>query len=440
MNWEELQTLFESSLPVLQNFLVSMVQPWKLYQLAIIAAAFLLAHVAAARLRPRLQARMREMDLTMRRARFLITLLKRLRVMLFCAIAWSVVLVLRQVTWPSRSQLIALAASLATAWVVVTITSRTASNKLLAQVIAVSAWTLVALGMLGWLPATVAFLDQAALDLGDTHLSLLLMLKTVLTLTVLVWLAALVSRLVERRLAGVEEMSPSMRVLVEKLSRIVLFALAVVVGLQTIGFNLTSLTVFSGAIGLGLGFGLQKVVSNLVSGFILLLDRSIKPGDVISLGETFGWITSLGARYVSVVTRDGREYLIPNEDLITGQVVNWTHSNDLVRLDVYFGVAYASDPHHVRRVAREAAAKVSRVVPDTPPVCHIVGFGDSSVDFILRFWIRDPNKGLTNVRGDVYLALWDAFAAEGIQIPFPQREVKILDSPPDRAAPGAVAD
>ena len=188
------------------------------------------------------------------------------------------------------------------------------------------------------------------------------------------------------------------------------------------------------AISLSIGFGLQKVVSNLVSGIIILLDKSIKPGDVISLGETFGWINSLGARYVSVVTRDGREYLIPNEDLITGQVVNWSHTDAYVRLDIYFGTSYGDDPHVVRKLAIDAAKSVDRVLtfPKTP-VCHIVGFGDSSVDYILRFWIEDPTGGLTNIRGNVYLALWDAFHENGISLPFPQREVRMLqdgDPPP----------
>ena len=178
-----------------------------------------------------------------------------------------------------------------------------------------------------------------------------------------------------------------------------------------------------------MGFGLQKVVSNLVSGVIILLDKSIKPGDVISIGETFGWINSLGARYVSITTRDGKEYLIPNEDLITGQVVNWSHSDDFVRLDIHFGTSYGDDPHLVRRLAMEAAARVDRVLSTRPPVCHITGFGDNSVDYILRFWITDPSGGLTNIRGNVYLALWDAFQENGISIPFPQREVRMLGTP-----------
>jgi small-conductance mechanosensitive channel len=217
--------------------------------------------------------------------------------------------------------------------------------------------------------------------------------------------------------------------------QIFLYGAAFFLGLKAVGFDLTGLAVLSGAIGVGLGFGLQKVVSNLVSGMIILLDKSIKPGDVISLGETFGWINALGARYVSVVTRDGKEYLIPNEDLITGQVVNWSHSDNFVRLDIFFGTAYRDDPHLVRKTAIAAAKSVSRVLTTTEPVCHIVGFGDSSVDYILRFWISDPTQGLTNIRGNVFLALWDAFRAEGISIPFPQREVRMLKDGEERDEP-----
>ena len=151
-----------------------------------------------------------------------------------------------------------------------------------------------------------------------------------------------------------------MQVLIVKALQIGLYGAAFFVGVKAIGIDLTGLAVLSGAIGVGLGFGLQKVVSNLVSGVIILLDKSIKPGDVISLGETFGWINSLGARYVSVVTRDGKEYLIPNEDLITGQVVNWSHSNDFVRLDIFFGTSYGDNPHEVRKLAIAAAGGVDR--------------------------------------------------------------------------------
>ena len=212
---------------------------------------------------------------------------------------------------------------------------------------------------------------------------------------------------------------------------IMLVLLAGAVALSSLGIDLTALTVFSGAVGVGLGFGLQKVVSNFISGIIILLDRSIKPGDTISLNETFGWIRELRARFVSVVTRDGREYLIPNEEFITNRVVNWSFSDQLVRLDVEFGVSYDSDPHEVSKLAVEACKGAAPRVQSHPsPVCWLTGFGDSSLDFVLRFWIADPQAGLTNVRGAVMMALWDAFKENGVGIPYPHREV-IMRTPVD---------
>ncbi|UWQ23078.1 mechanosensitive ion channel family protein [Jannaschia sp. W003] len=217
-----------------------------------------------------------------------------------------------------------------------------------------------------------------------------------------------------------------MQVLSIKVLQVLLYGAAFLVGLHLTGFDLTGLAVLTGAIGIGVGFGLQKVVSNLVSGIIILLDKSIKPGDVISLGDTFGWVESLTARYVAITTRTGKEYLIPNEDLITGQVVNWSHSDHFVRIEIEFGTAYGDDAERVREVAVAAALSCDRVLADHPPVCHIVAFGEVAIEYVLRFWISDPNRGLTNVRGTVFLALLKAFRAEGITIPLPQREVRIL--------------
>lgn len=411
--------------PQIVNYATGMVQPWRLIQLGLLVAMVVAAHLGLKLAVPRLEAWMRRRELSMTQARALILFRQRLRLILFVALAWATVLVMREVTWPSRSFLIAQAASLATAWLVVSFTSRIMRNPLLRGFVAITIWTVAALSIFGLYDQTIALLESAAIDFGETRFSLLILIQAALVLTLTITFAGWISRFVARQLQRSTDISPSMRVLSEKLIGLALYGVAIVMALQAIGFDLTSLTIFSGAVGLGLGFGLQKVVSNLVSGIILLMDRSIKPGDVISLGETFGWITQLGARYVSVVTRDGREYLIPNEDLITGQVVNWSHSSDLVRLDIYFGVSYESDPHAVRKLASDAAASAGRVVSDPRPVCHIVGFGDSAIDFILRFWIRDPTGGLTNVRGNVYLALWDALKANGVEIPYPRRDVTI---------------
>jgi small-conductance mechanosensitive channel len=171
-------------------------------------------------------------------------------------------------------------------------------------------------------------------------------------------------------------------------------------------------------------------VSNFVSGIILLLERSIKPGDVIEVVSTFGSVTYLGARYASVRGRDGKEYLIPNENLITNEVVNWSYSSSLVRLDVEFGVAYASDLHAVRELAIKVARQTKRVVAAPAPLCHVTGFGGSSVNMLVRFWIEDPANGVTNIKGDVLLGLWDAFHEHQIEIPFPRREIYIRGSSP----------
>jgi len=309
----------------------------------------------------------------------------------------------------------------------IAILTRLISNAFIRGVVRYLGWTWATVVILDLSDEVRTLLDSAALELGGVRLSVWIVLQALVVIATLMFLARFISTTSASRIKNNKDISPSMQVLAVKFLQVLLYGAAFFIGLRAVGVDLTGLAVLSGAIAVGLGFGLQKVVSNLVSGVIILLDKSIKPGDVISLGETFGWINSLGARYVSVVTRDGREYLIPNEDLITGQVVNWSHSNDYVRLDIYFGTAYTDDPHQVRHIAIEAAKGVDRVLSFKAPVCHIVGFGDSSVDYILRFWIRDPTGGLTNFRGNVYLALWDAFQQHDISIPFPQREVRLLD-------------
>lgn len=398
-----------------------------LYQIAGALALFAIAHVLAIVLRHPFHEWLRaRAGWPKWRIRIALVVHRRLRWIFFVALMWIVLTILREVTWPSRSYLFGVFTNLATAWLVVILGTRLINSPLLRSVVRYGAWIYVTLSILGITSEASELLDKAALEFGETRISLLLIVNAIVALGALFYAARFLSTSTASRVQKVEDMSPSMRVLVVKFSQVLLYGAAFFIGLKTVGVDLTGLAVLSGAIGVGLGFGLQKVVSNLVSGVIILLDKSIKPGDVISLGETFGWINSLGARYVSVVTRDGKEYLIPNEDLITSQVVNWSHTNQFVRLDIHFGTAYDDDPHKVRAAAIEVAKTVDRVLTSRPPVCHIVGFGDSSVDYILRFWIEDPTGGLTNIRGNVYLALWDAFQEHGFSIPFPQREVRVL--------------
>ena len=411
-----------------RDFGLDLLRTWNLYQLGILLGLIIAAYLLARWLGPLLREWVRRREgWPMWRIRVLVLIHQRLSLIFFAALIWPTVWIMREVTWPSRSYLLGVVAQLALAWLVIAIATRLIPNGLVRIIVRYVGWTWVTLSILGLTEETRNLLDSAALEMGDMRLSLWMILQALALVIVLMAGARFLSKTSAARIRTNSEISPSMQVLAIKFLQVGLYGAAFFIALKAVGVDLTGLAVLSGAIGVGLGFGLQKVVSNLVSGVILLLDRSIKPGDVISLEETFGWINSLGARYVSITTRDGKEFLIPNEDLITGQVVNWSHSNDYVRLDIYFGTAYANDPHEVRRIAIEAAKSVPRVLNFQPPVCHIVGFGDSSVDYILRFWISDPTGGLTNIRGNVYLALWDAFQENGITIPFPQREVKVLE-------------
>ncbi len=412
----------------IETVLRSMLLRWRLYQVGILIGLFVLAHFGAYWMRGRLEGWVRRRSGWPKwRLRVAVIVSNRMRGLVFVALAWLVYAVMQQVTWPSRSFLIGLWATIATAWVAVGFAAQFIRNRPLRQTVMWLAWIYIALYFLGFLDDAAAFLDSIAIEFPDFRLSALSVFKGVLVTAILLFVARIVTQAVIRRIRGNEDISPSMRVLAVKAVQFVFIGLAIVIGLRAIGFDLTGLAVLSGAIGLGIGFGLQKVVSNLVSGVIILLDKSVKPGDVISLGDTFGWINELGARYVSVVTRDGREYLIPNEDLVTGQVVNWSHSNEFVRIDLNFGTSYRDDPHKVRAIAIEAARKVPRVLDSREVKCHITGFGDSSVNYVLRFWIHDPREGLAGVQGPVFLALWDAFKEHGITIPFPQREVHMMN-------------
>ncbi|MFD1695238.1 mechanosensitive ion channel family protein [Roseibium aestuarii] len=407
-----------------------LLNPWLLYQLLIIAVLFLAARVLKARIEPQLEERAREIRGHPGLLRVVVAFLRRLDWVIFICLALVALSVMRSLTWPSRSYLLSIALSLSVVWLFVSVLSRVIRNRLIARAISWLAWIYAALVILGLDQRVAGFLDSLALPVGEVRLSVLTLIKAVVLLAVTMWLAVVAGRYLDERVQKTEELTPSLRVLVGKFAKIGLIFVAGVGALSSVGIDLTAFTVFSGAIGLGLGFGLQKVISNFISGIIILLDRSIKPGDTISLEGTFGWIRELRARFVSVVTRDGREYLIPNEDFITGRVINWSFSDDLVRLDVNFGVSYEADPHEVSRLAIEAAMSVGRVNADRRPVCWLTGFGESSLDFVLRFWISDPQQGLTNVRGKVLLALWDTFKANGVGIPYPHREVILRPAPP----------
>ncbi|HZD26719.1 MAG TPA: mechanosensitive ion channel domain-containing protein [Alphaproteobacteria bacterium] len=321
--------------------------------------------------------------------------------------------------------LLRIAATLLTAWVVIRLISGLAGDSAVTRLIGLLAWTVAALNILGLLDLTLSLLDSAALSFGTLRISVLTVVKGVLALGVLLWASVAVSGLLERRIRALPDFTPSVQALLVTLTRVVLIATAVIAAISSVGIDLSVLAVFTGALGVGLGFGLQKVVGNLVSGVILLLDKSVKPGDVIELGDTYGWVNTLGARYTSIITRDATEHLIPNEDLITQRVVNWSFTSKQVRQHASIGIAYTADLHKAMALCEQAALDTPRVLNVPAPRCLLTGFGDSSVDLQLRYWINDPEEGISNLRSDVLLRVWDLFHEHGIEIPYPQRDLHL---------------
>ena len=288
-------------------------------------------------------------------------------------------------------------------------------------------WVLVALHLLGWLPGLLQALDGIALEVGANRISLLAMIKLLVFGAITLVFALWATRWIERYLDGAAHLSAGMRVGVAKFARVSLITIALLLALGSIGIDLTALTVFGGALGVGLGFGLQRIASNFISGFILIFDRSIRPGDVITVGDSFGWVRALHARYVVIRNRDGVEMLIPNENLITSEVINWSFSDRHVRVKIPVQISYEDDPEKAMALMLEAAASEPRVRKDPAPAARLTGFGESGIDLELRVWIDDPEEGATNVRSNVNLAIWRAFRDAAVTIPYPQRDVHLFN-------------
>lgn len=342
---------------------------------------------------------------------------------LWLILQWLAVFAFTQ--WGIRSNTMVVVASLITAWIIIRLATVAVPNPFWSKTISVTAWFIAALNILGLLDNTIAVLDGAAFSLGQVSISALTIIQGLLTLGVLLWITAIVGHLIEGQLKSSTNLTPSIQVLSIKLVHIGLGTFAFLSALAIVGVDLTALAVVGGAVGVGLGFGLQKIFANLVSGFILLLDKSIKPGDVIAVPGYYGRVDSLGARYVSVTTRDGIEHLIPNEEMVINRVENWSHSHSLLRLRKTVGVHYKTDIHQALALCKEAAAETPRILDDPGPNPLLVDFGDSSVNIEIRFWINDPMNGRANVTSDLLIRIWDKFHANGIEIPYPQRDLHL---------------
>ncbi|MBK7116977.1 MAG: mechanosensitive ion channel [Proteobacteria bacterium] len=294
-------------------------------------------------------------------------------------------------------------------------------------------WVVLGFALLGWFDFIESSLDAIDLIPGKKQFTLWSLIKGLVVVTLFIVVASLVSRAVESRVMKITGLALSTRVGISKFTYFFLLGLGVLIGINAAGVDLTALTVLTGAVGIGLGFGLQAIASNFVSGFVLLMDKSIKPGDVISFTgvtgtstENFGWVQELRGRYVVVRDRDGVETLVPNQQLITNPVINWSYSDPRVRLKLPVRISYHDDPEVAMAVLVEAAHCNPRVLREPGPVSRLMHFGDSGIELELRFWIADPQEGVNNVRSDVNRSIWRAFRERGITIPVAQHDVRMV--------------
>ena len=341
----------------------------------------------------------------------------------FVTLLWISVLIARTSDLPF--DILRVAVSLANAWAIIRLLTGTIKSKFISGLMSKTLWIVAALNVIGLLDDTIKLLENASFMVGGAKISLLLIIKTLITFGILFWIVQFVSNGLKRKFHNIKELNPSQQVLLYKIVNIILFTGATLWGLNFLGMDLTALTIFSGAIGLSIGFGLQKIFSNLISGLILLFDKSIKPGDIIAIGTTFGRVNSLGARCVSLLTLDGREHLIPNENLITGNVENWSYSDTKVGFNIPIGVSYKSDLKLVKNLLIQAVTEHPRIQTFPAPNCFLTAFADNSVNFEISVWITDPENGMKGIKSDVYFKIWELFSEHHIEIPFPQRDFNV---------------
>lgn len=272
------------------------------------------------------------------------------------------------------------------------------------------------------------YTDTEALSFssGNFNISLYTAMKALLNIIIIVWITSFIADFTNKRISSLKKVKIANRTLIQKIFQIIIYLIAFLISLNVLGIDLTSLTVLSGAVGIGLGFGLQKIAANFISGFILTLERSLKIGDLIELEDgTFGYVRQSTSRATLIETIDGKEVLVPNEEFIVKQVVNWTLNNSNARITIDLGVSYGSNIELARDLILEAANEHARCLKTPEAVCWLDNFGDSSINFILYFWIADVNLGLRNVKSEVMFSIWKKFKENDIEIPFPQRDLNI---------------
>jgi small-conductance mechanosensitive channel len=286
-------------------------------------------------------------------------------------------------------------------------------------------WLLAALHILGWLPFVEQTLDEYAIMVGQVRVSIYTVISFALSVVLLLFIALWLTNAIQWRLARSSVLEESLKIAIGKIVKFAFLTIAVLAAMLAAGIDLTAFAVFGGALGVGLGLGLQRIVSNFVSGIVLAFEGSIRPGDVITIGQTFGTVQALHTRHVLVHTRDGLDILVPNENLLTQAITNWSYGDRNVRLKVPVQISYDDDPEHAIATLEEVARSHPRVLKDPPPAGALIAFGESGVDLELWIWVNDPERGISNVRSELNRAIWQALKRAGITIPYPQRDLHI---------------
>jgi small-conductance mechanosensitive channel len=327
----------------------------------------------------------------------------------------------------TESDILTFLIKLSAAWFAITLIILMSSKRTAGWFVALVILPLSLLQLFGVWDDTIAALTSITFSIGSTKLNVFLICKGIIAILVLQWLASGASRLVDRRLSRLHDLRPSNRVLIMKIFQITLYCIIIMVGMQMLGISLAAFGVFGGALGVGIGLGLQKISSNFLSGIILLFEKSIEIGDLIELSDgTTGYVRQIYARYTRLEMQNGKEIFIPNEEFINQRVTSWTHMNKKARIDVTVSVGYDSDLKLARQLMIDATSVSGNKLDENPPACHITAFGDNGIDLQLFFWIKDITAGRADPKTEVMYAIFESFKRHGISIPFPQREVRIL--------------
>lgn len=398
-----------------------------IYQIGAIAVALFLSWLLHRRFKRVLERVSHKTDLGLALQRLIRTVAA-----ISMPVVWAILLSIAIAAFESFAlpiQFLRLVFSLVLAFLVIRIVSIFIPSAYWSQVFAWVTWSAAALNAVGVLDIVIEWLRVTGFTVGEVSISAWTIFKGIMLAALLVWGANALSGTVERRLKKSATMSAALRLLIVRLLRLGLIFLAVVVAIAAVGVDLTVFAIFSGALGVGLGLGLRRTVENLIASYTLLADESIKPGDVIEVetisGPTYGQVSKMTTRYVAVRTRDGTETLIPNEILMANPLTNWSHSDKPTRRRVPVGISYGSDVELARRLCIEAVQEVPRILTIPAPNCLMRGFGDSSIDLELRFWIDDPENGVANVASEVMLKIWEKFQRNGIEVPYPQQDLNV---------------